>query len=84
MNLPNNNNIGFVIHDAARLLTRRFQIQAQRYEITLPQWRVIAQLAQTDGLSQTALARIIDTDQMTACFTNSRTRFSVIRGQRFQ
>jgi MarR family transcriptional regulator for hemolysin len=31
----------------------------------LSQWRVIAQLARTDGLSQTALARVIDTDQMT-------------------
>ncbi|HEV7717439.1 MAG TPA: MarR family winged helix-turn-helix transcriptional regulator [Arsenicitalea sp.] len=56
---------GYVVHDLARLLRRHFDTEAQRHGLTLPQWRLIAQLAVSDGLSQVALAGLIDTDPMT-------------------
>lgn len=56
---------GYVIHDVARLLRRQFDTEAQRHDLTLPQWRVIAQLSRADGLSQVALAGLIETDPMT-------------------
>jgi MarR family transcriptional regulator for hemolysin len=56
---------GWVIHDAARLLARRFHAEIHQYGITVPQWRVIAQLVQTDQLSQIALARTVNSDQAT-------------------
>lgn len=60
-----NKEFGFAIHDAARLLTRRFEALAQHHGFTLPQWRVIGQLSRSDSLSQTALAKLIETDQVT-------------------
>ncbi len=56
---------GHVIHDVARLLRRRFDAEAQRHDLTLPQWRALGQLSKTDGLSQVTLAGLIDTDPMT-------------------
>jgi MarR family transcriptional regulator for hemolysin len=56
---------GHVIHDVARLMRRRFDAEAQRHDLTLPQWRAIGQLSKTDGLSQVTLAGLIDTDPMT-------------------
>lgn len=65
MTSPTNTHFGFVIHDAARLLTRRFEALAQHRGFTLPQWRVIGQLSRSDGLSQTTLAKLVETDQVT-------------------
>jgi DNA-binding MarR family transcriptional regulator len=56
---------GYMIHDLARLLRRRFDASAQHYGLTLPQWRVIGQLSKHDGISQVALAGLTDTDPMT-------------------
>lgn len=57
--------VGFLVHDAARLLARRFEAHARKQELTLPQWRVIAQLFEAGGLSQSALAKLVETDQVT-------------------
>ncbi|HTJ56443.1 MAG TPA: MarR family transcriptional regulator [Devosiaceae bacterium] len=54
-----------MIHDVARQLRRRFDTEAQRHDLTLPQWRVISQLSQADGLSQVTLAGLTETDPMT-------------------
>ena len=59
------NSVGFLVHDAARLMARRFEVHARKQELTLPQWRVIAQLFESGGLSQSALAKQIETDQVT-------------------
>jgi DNA-binding MarR family transcriptional regulator len=62
---PDRKQFGYVIHDLARLLRRHFDAAAQSHGLTLPQWRAIGQLSMTDGLSQVALANLIDTDPMT-------------------
>lgn len=63
--LDKRKHFGYLIHDVARQLRRHFDAAAQRHELTLPQWRVIAQLSQHDGVSQVALAGLCETDPMT-------------------
>ena len=65
MRQPIKHSFGFLINDATRLLSRRFEVQARKYELTLPQWRVIAQLLDTDSTSQSALAKLVETDPVT-------------------
>jgi MarR family transcriptional regulator for hemolysin len=57
--------IGYIIHDVAKQLRRHFDTEAQRHDLTLPQWRVIGQLAMTDRVSQVSLASLCETDPMT-------------------
>ncbi|MDB5540041.1 MAG: MarR family transcriptional regulator [Devosia sp.] len=57
--------MGYLIHEVARLLKRRFEDQARVHGITLPQWRVLAQIALNEGITQVALAAATDTDPMT-------------------
>ncbi len=57
--------LGYLIHEVARLMKRRFEEEARLHGLTLPQWRTLAQLAHDDRLSQVQLAALIDTDPMT-------------------
>jgi len=57
--------MGYLIHEVARLMKRRFEEEARVHGITLPQWRVLAQVALNEGISQVALAAATDTDPMT-------------------
>lgn len=64
--------IGFLVHDVARLLRRRFEDEARLHGFTLPQWRALAEISRSAGLSQVSLAAAIDTDQMTVSGIVSR------------
>ena len=57
--------IGFLVHEVARMLKRRFEDEARIHGVTLPQWRALAEISHTGGISQVALASCIDTDPMT-------------------
>ena len=57
--------MGYLIHEVARLMKRRFEEEARVHGITLPQWRVLAQVAIHEGITQVALAAATDTDPMT-------------------
>ena len=57
--------LGYLIHEVARLLKRRFEEEAKAHGITLPQWRALAQIALKDNITQRSLADAIDADQMT-------------------
>jgi DNA-binding MarR family transcriptional regulator len=57
--------LGYLIHEVARLMKRRFEDHARAYGITLPQWRALAQIELDEGISQSALAACIDADPMT-------------------
>jgi len=56
---------GYMIHDAAKLLRRRFEEHARDHNLTLPQWRLIGQLSKRDELQQSAIAGLIEADPMT-------------------
>jgi MarR family transcriptional regulator for hemolysin len=57
--------IGYLVHEVARLMKRRFEDEARIHGVTLPQWRALAEISHSGGISQVALASCIDTDPMT-------------------
>lgn len=57
--------LGYLIHEVARLLKRRFEEEAKTHGITLPQWRALAQIALKDNITQREIADSIDADPMT-------------------
>jgi DNA-binding MarR family transcriptional regulator len=56
---------GYMIHDAGKMIRRRFEEQARQHDLTLPQWRVIGVLAKRKHLSQVTLAGLTEADPMT-------------------
>jgi len=57
--------IGFLLNDASRLLRLRIDAQAQRLGLTRSQWRVLLHLSNNEGISQSGLAEIIEVERMT-------------------
>jgi len=59
--------LGFLLHDAARLLRKRFEqkARAQGSRLTRAQWSVLAHLARQEGINQTTLADILDVEPIT-------------------
>lgn len=62
---PSDPSIGSLIHEVAKAFRRRFEDAARQHDLTLPQWRVLAELSHQGGLSQVRLASAVDTDPMT-------------------
>ena len=57
--------MGYLIHEVARLMKRRFEDEARLHDITLPQWRTLSQIALNEGVTQAQLAAAVDLDPMT-------------------
>lgn len=57
--------VGYLLHEVARLMKRRFEEEAREHELTLPQFRTLAQIAGNPSATQAALGAAIDTDPMT-------------------
>ncbi len=57
--------LGFVLHDVARLLRKRFEQRARGLGLTRSQWSVLAHLARHEGINQTSLAEILDVEPIT-------------------
>jgi MarR family transcriptional regulator for hemolysin len=57
--------LGFLLHDVARLLKKRFQQHARGSGLTRSQWQVLAYLAQNEGINQTGLAELLDLEPIT-------------------
>src|SRR5260370_12092428 len=51
--------LGFLLHEVARLLRRRFEQNARGSGLTRSQWQVLAYLAQNEGINQTGLADLL-------------------------
>jgi MarR family transcriptional regulator for hemolysin len=62
---PNSPTLGFLLHDVARLLKKRFEQIAKGSGLTRSQWQVLAYLAQNEGIHQSGLAEILDVEQIT-------------------
>lgn len=58
-------NVGFLLHDVSRLLRKRFDRRARALGLTRAQWRVLAHLAPRQGINQTALAEILEVENIT-------------------
>ena len=57
--------LGFLLHDVARLLRKRFEQTARGLGLTRAQWQVLAHLAQKEGIQQSALADLIEIEPIT-------------------
>lgn len=61
------NGFGYLLSETKRLLSRRFEEKARHYGLTSSQWRALAQLSRSDGLTQVALANHLEIEPMTVC-----------------
>jgi MarR family transcriptional regulator, transcriptional regulator for hemolysin len=57
--------LGYHVHEVARLFKRRFEDAARIHGVTLPQWRALAEISRNEGITQVALATVVDSDPMT-------------------
>ena len=57
--------LGFVLHDVARFLRRRFEQHAKGLGLTRSQWQVLAHLAANEGIHQAGLADILEIEGIT-------------------
>lgn len=57
--------LGYLIHEVARLFRRRFEDEAKTHQITMPQWKALAEVARNPGITQVELAALTDSDPMT-------------------
>ncbi len=56
---------GFLLHDVARLMRKRFEQKAKTLGLTRSQWQVLAHLARHEGIGQSALAEILEIEPIT-------------------
>jgi MarR family transcriptional regulator for hemolysin len=57
--------LGFLLHEVARLLRRRFEQNARSSGLTRSQWQVLTYLAQNEGINQARLAELIEIEPIT-------------------
>ncbi len=57
--------LGFLLHEVARLLRRRFEQNARGSGLTRSQWQVLTYLAQNEGINQARLAELIEIEPIT-------------------
>lgn len=57
--------LGFLLGDVSRLIRLRFDERARDLDLTRAQWRVLAQLRRREGISQRALADILEIENIT-------------------
>src|ERR1700724_945868 len=56
---------GFLLHEVARLLRRRFEQNARGSGLTRSQWQVLAYLAKNEGINQSGLADLLEIEPIT-------------------
>ena len=57
--------LGFLLHDVARLLRKRFEQNARGSGLTRSQWQVLAYLSRSEGINQSGLAELLDVEPIT-------------------
>ena len=62
---PNERRFGFLLHDIARLMRKRFDARARESGLTRAQWQVLAFLRVREGVNQAALAEALDLEPIT-------------------
>jgi MarR family transcriptional regulator for hemolysin len=58
-------NLGFLLHDVARLMRKRFEQNARELGLTRSQCSVLAHLARHEGIQQGTLAEILEVEPIT-------------------
>src|ERR1700730_1751783 len=57
--------LGFLLHEVARLLRKRFEQNARCSGLTRSQWQVLAYLANNEGINQSGLADLLEIEPIT-------------------
>jgi MarR family transcriptional regulator, transcriptional regulator for hemolysin len=57
--------LGFLLHEVARLLRKKFEQNARGSGLTRSQWQVLIYLAQNEGINQARLAELIEIEPIT-------------------
>jgi len=57
--------LGFVLHDVARLMRKRFEQRARAAGLTRSQWQVLAKLSMHEGIHQKGLADLLEIESIT-------------------
>lgn len=52
--------LGFLIHDAQRLMRKRFEARAADYGLSAAQWRLLVRLVKDEGAPQARLAEFLE------------------------
>jgi DNA-binding MarR family transcriptional regulator len=52
--------LGFLIHDSARLLRKRFEAKGSAYGLSAAQWRLMVRLVKDEGVPQARLAELLE------------------------
>ncbi|MEJ6781589.1 MarR family winged helix-turn-helix transcriptional regulator [Aminobacter sp. Piv2-1] len=52
--------LGFLIHDAARLMRRCFEQRGSEYGLSAAQWRLLVRLVKEEGVAQARLAELLE------------------------
>ena len=55
--------IGFLISDVSRLLRRVYDRRVEPLGLTRSQWRVLVHVYRREGISQTALAQVLEIEK---------------------
>jgi MarR family transcriptional regulator, transcriptional regulator for hemolysin len=56
---------GFLLHEVARLLRKRFEQRARNLGFTRSQWQAIAYLSKNEGIHQAGLAELLEIEPIT-------------------
>ncbi|MDQ0318341.1 DNA-binding MarR family transcriptional regulator [Pararhizobium capsulatum DSM 1112] len=57
--------LGFLLHDVARLLRKRFEQRARDIGLTRSQWQTLAYLSRNEGIHQSGLAELLEIEPIT-------------------
>ena len=57
--------LGFLLHEVARLIRRRFEQNARGSGLTRSQWQLLTYLAKNEGINQARLAELIEIEPIT-------------------
>lgn len=57
--------VGFVLHDVARLMRKRFEQRSRHAGLTRSQWHVLAILSKNEGIHQKGLADLLEIESIT-------------------
>lgn len=60
MNNDLRNSLGFLLHDASRLMRKRFEARGQEYGLSSAQWRLLVYLIKGDISAQARLAELLE------------------------
>jgi MarR family transcriptional regulator, transcriptional regulator for hemolysin len=57
--------LGFLLHDIARLMRKRFDQRSRHLGMTRAQWQLLSHLARHEGINQSGLADILEIEPIT-------------------